>query len=380
MIKLILLFLISHIAPFMNTAGVFFTPSITVSELKDSYISAKDNRDKVKILIVPGHEPDFGGTEYHGLKERDIAVDLSEELSSLFDKNKFTVFKSRDKNDWNSDLKIFFKENWDTIDAWRDSYKNEMVRLFKTGEVKQITDGVTHNSASPDVARRLYAINKWVNEKDIDIAIHIHFNDNPRRNTNIPGDYSGFAIYIPEGQYSNYAATEAVASYINERLSKNFGVSSMPKEKSGIVQDQELVAIGRHNTVNSVSFLVEYSYIYEPFMQNKKVRDVLIKEFAYQTYLGIMDFFGEKIEKETTMLPYVWKDKNDPVDIAHLQYALLKQGLYPPEGKTKNDCPISGILGPCTEKSIDLFTKKYNIKKTELFDKLNELFGNNVRI
>src|SRR5688572_22590313 len=59
-----------------NVASVFFKPSITVAGLQTKYKtdSPASNNQKISVLIVPGHEPDFGGTEFHGVKERDIAV------------------------------------------------------------------------------------------------------------------------------------------------------------------------------------------------------------------------------------------------------------------------------------------------------------------
>ncbi|MBP9701781.1 MAG: N-acetylmuramoyl-L-alanine amidase [Candidatus Pacebacteria bacterium] len=281
-----------YIPQWANQAGVFFVQSITVSDLKTTYKKAENRRDKVKVLLVAGHEPHYGGTQYGGLKERDVAVDLAEEIKKLLDKkSEYKVFVSRDKEKWNPDLENYFIKNWETITPWKDAYQREMVRLFNTGQVKQVTDGVLHNDAPPDVARRLYGINKWVNENGLDIVIHIHFNDYPRKKLSNPGVYKGFAIYIPEGQYSNAEATKAVAEKIHSRLSKSFSPSNLPKENAGLVEDQELVAIGRHNTVDAVSLLIEYAYIYEPWLHDPALREKNIKQMALDTYLGLEDFF-----------------------------------------------------------------------------------------
>ncbi len=275
-----------------NVAGVFFTQSITVSDLKDTYKKASKRKDKVKVLLVAGHEPNYGGTEFRGIKERDIAVDIAQEIKDLLDKeSEYKVIISRDKEKWNPELENFFTKEWNGIIPWKDSYQREMVRLFNNGKVKQITDGVLHNDAPPDVAKRLYGINKWVNENGFDIVIHIHINDNPRKNTSQPGIHSGYAIYIPEGQYSNAEATKAIAEKIEGRLAQTITKSTLPKENAGLVEDQELVAIGRHNTVDAVSLLIEYGYIYEPWILNPIMRDIQIKELARQTVLGIEDFF-----------------------------------------------------------------------------------------
>ena len=275
-----------------NVAGVFFVQSITVTDLQSTYKKASKRKDKVKVLLVAGHEPNYGGTEFRGIKERDIAVDIAEEIKKLLDEeSEYKVVISRDKEKWNPEIEQFFKDEWDEIIPWKASYQREMIRLFNNGKVKQVTDGVPHNDAPPDVARRLYGINKWVNENGFDIVIHIHINDNPRKKRNLPGAYSGYAIYIPEEQYSNAEATKAVAQKIEDRLAQTITKSTLPKENTGLVEDQELVAIGRHNTVDAVSLLIEYGYIYEPWILDPVLREASIKEMAQQTVLGIKDFF-----------------------------------------------------------------------------------------
>lgn len=275
-----------------SIAGVFFVQSITVSDLKQTYKKAGRGKDAVKILLVAGHEPHFGGAEYRGIKERDLTVDIAQEIERLLsNKKEYEVVVSRDKEKWNPELEKFFTNEWDEIIPWKESYQREMIRLFNNGTVKQVTDGVPHNDAPPDVARRLYGINKWVNENNFDIVIHIHINDNPRKNTSLPGAYSGYAIYIPEGQYSNAEATKAFAQKIDDQLALSFTKSNLPKENTGLVEDQELVAIGRHNTVDAVSLLIEYAYIYEPWIQDPDMRNKNIKEMARETVLGIKDFF-----------------------------------------------------------------------------------------
>jgi len=275
-----------------NVAGVFFVQSITVTDLQNTYKKASKRKDKVKVLLVAGHEPNYGGAEFRGIKERDVVVDIAEEIQKLLDEeSEYKVVITRDKEKWNPEIEQFFKDEWDEIIPWKESYQREMIRLFNNGKVKQVTDGVPHNDAPPDVARRLYGINKWVNENGFDIVIHIHINDNPRKKKSLPGVYSGYAIYIPEGQYSNAEATKAIAEKIEARLAQTTTKSTLPKENTGLVEDQELVAIGRHNTVDAVSLLIEYGYIYEPWILDPVLREASIKEMAQQTVLGIKDFF-----------------------------------------------------------------------------------------
>lgn len=271
-----------------NLASVFFAQSVTKSDLLNKYRKG----EKIKILIVPGHEPDSGGAMFRTLKEREMALDLGENLARLFASNpRYDVTMSRDRRGWNPVLQAYFTEQWDSINAFAEAKKVEMNRLASTGPVQIVTDGVPHAAAKSDVATRLYGINKWANENEIDITIHIHFNDYPRKNMAKPGEYVGFTMYIPEIQYSNAVATEAVAQSVFRRLAETLKVSTYPKESAGIVGDQELIAIGSRNTADGVSMLIEYGYVYEEQFKDPAVRKTLLNAMALQTFRGIQDFF-----------------------------------------------------------------------------------------
>ena len=42
---------------------------------------------KVRILVVPGHEPDYGGAEFQNVKERDMTVELGQDLQGFLNDN-----------------------------------------------------------------------------------------------------------------------------------------------------------------------------------------------------------------------------------------------------------------------------------------------------
>lgn len=276
-------------------ASLFFVQSIAVTDLHYKYSLAKEGGEKVKILLVPGHEPSYGGTEFKGAKERDMAVDLAAKLSELLkNDDHFSVLVARDKTSWIPDLQTFFDTHETDIAEFTQSKKIEMASLMAAGKVQAVTDGVVHNSVSKEVWTHLFGVNKWANDNQIDIVLHIHFNDNPRKIVSKAGAYKGFAIYVPEAQYSNATTTHAVAERLFSRLGTNFPVSTMPKEAGGIVEDQDLIAIGNANTVDGVSMLVEYGYIYENRFSTAAKRTATIDSLAQQTYLGIEDFFAEK--------------------------------------------------------------------------------------
>ena len=71
-----------------NLASVFSNKSISVEQLHKKYDSVKQNQSKVRIILVAGHEPNFGGAEYKNLKERDMTVELAGYLEKFLKNNK----------------------------------------------------------------------------------------------------------------------------------------------------------------------------------------------------------------------------------------------------------------------------------------------------
>jgi N-acetylmuramoyl-L-alanine amidase len=363
-----------------NVAAVLLHRPVTVAQLKDTYASPEK---RVRILIVPGHEPGYGGAEYSNLKERELNVELSKYLGEFLKNNgRYDVMLARDNSQWSPSLMNYFISEWDEIIAFfkeskEDTYK--MIDPLAIARNKGISPlskpgSVPHVAARNDVALRLYGINKWSNENAIDIAIHVHFNDYPRAHQTSPGKYSGFAVYVPEQIYANSTTTRAVAENIFKRLAKYNAVSNLPFEDEGIVDESELIAIGAYNTANAASMLIEYGYIYEPQFQNEQVRQKTLRDLAFQTYLGLQDFFGSgndvSFSYDTLTLPNKWEQNlsqqtEQSSSILALQSALIVDGFYPPQGKSKNDCPRTGKIGPCTLSALDAFQKRYGIKGEE---------------
>lgn len=360
---------------FSNTsmpASVFFTQSVNATDMRATFDTASSTKKKLNVLIVPGHEPDFGGAEYLGIKERDMNADLALALAQyLVEDGHFEVTMTRGKEGWNPALQNYFATHDEEIKTFVYSQKGEMARLVEEGKIIRVSDAVPHNDAPSDVAMRLYGINKWANDRKADIVIHIHFNDSSPRKANQPGEHNGFAIYTPEHQYSNSEATSEIAPHIFKRLSRMFPVSSLPVEDRGIVEEQDLIAIGSNNSVDGASMLIEYGYIYEPQFKIQSVREMVLKELAFQTYLGLADFFGEVPPfagpHESTLLPYegrniVKKTSSANRGVLVFQAALIDKGFYPPEYFTKNDCPLSGFFGQCTSTALATFQNEFGIK------------------
>ncbi len=273
-------------------ATAFFAMGTTVKSLIEKYAIAIEG-DKIKILIVPGHEPTTGGAEYEDLRERQMNLELSLQLKSLLDNNpKFQTVLFRDEKGFNTNFQSYLNNNKQKIRSWVSAKKSEMLSLASEGKVNFLTPPVYHADAKSGVVLYLYGLNKWASLKNFDIAIHVHFNDNPKYNGQ--PTYEGFTIYVPEKQYSNSTSSKVLAQNIFDELIKIEPISTLPGESQGITEDQDLIAIGSYNTSDTLSVLIEYGYIYEDKFQSSSTRNQYISDAASSTAKAINDFFDSR--------------------------------------------------------------------------------------
>ncbi|MEY2664375.1 MAG: putative peptidoglycan binding domain [Candidatus Parcubacteria bacterium] len=354
-------------------ASAFFVPTASVETLKEKYrIATTQAEKKIRLLIMPGHEPKSGGAEYRNLKEREMAVELTGYLTDFIQNNhQYETIVPRSNTGWSKTFDTYFSEHMGGIKAFVSKQKAAMSTHVQSGTIKKPVTEVYHADAATEAALRIYGINKWSNENNIDVAIHIHFNDYPRSKQKLPGKYTGFTMYIPDHQYSNSSTSRAIAESIKGRMSHYYATSTFEQESSGIVEDQELIAIGAENSIDAPSILIEYGYMYQTEFQDATSRSVILKDMAYQTYLGIQDFFagnktGVSSVQDSSLFPYTWtrtiskKTKETPEtirDLLALQTVFVKEGLFPTDA-----CPRTGGFGPCTTKALAQFQKKYGIQ------------------
>lgn len=351
-------------------ASVFFVDSVTVDGLTAKYASASRGGKKVKVLIVPGHDNDSWGTEFRGVREADMNAAVGEELARILSADShFLPVLARTKDGHVKEFMDYFENEKVAVKAFAANRRQVMKDLMKASMVSREQE-VVHNKASSDVVWKLYSFNKWANENNVDIVLHLHFNDYPGRGYGRQGRYDGFAFYVPEKQFSNSNASRAVADALLAQFSRFYAESNFPLENGGIVPDQDLIAVGAYNTLDPAGVLIEYGYIYEDRFRDETIRGEFLKEFALQTYQGLNRFFGSSAETSrrypTTFLPYAFNASLSQGAAAHpsilsLQAALLFEEVYPPEGD-KRACPLTGIFGPCTARSVARFQDKYGIK------------------
>lgn len=358
-----------------QTAG-YFSDSVDIDELKERYEKFANGKkqisNRIKVLIVPGHDDKHHGASFNGLREVDLNRELAKNLYEfLIADTNFRVFLASDENGFNDRIEKYIEEEEVGIQDFRTFKKEVTNRLENSGSV-ELDQYVSHNSAPEEVALVLYGINRYANEEDFDIVLHVHFNDYSGRNLSSEGVHSGISIYVPASQFSNGSASKQFADNLFKRLTAIFSPSTNPVEQAGVIQDSELIAVGAFNSVDPIALLVEYGYIYEPQFADENLRGIVLKELAYQTYVGMKTFFDTKYAAEnfpTTLLPSVWErdlvggEKGDR-DALALQALLRIQGLYPPEGNSLKDCPMAGSFGNCTETSLKNFQKKYGLSVT----------------
>jgi len=348
-------------------AGVFFVNSITEEQLKAKPV--------VRILVVPGHDNEYSGTEYRGILESDLNVELGEYLTNYLRREpKFQVYLIRNQTGYDKDYLNYLNVHEEEIIEFQKHHKIIMETLSEFDMIESNDVSYKSNKSLSDIAKRLYGINKWSNDNGMDIVLHVHFNDYPGREFWSGGKYSGSTIYIPDRQYSNSKISRSVAEPISKFLSKFFAQSDLPieKDKQGIKETQSFIAPGAFNTLDAAGLLIEYGYIYEPQFTNPNTRESVLREMAWQTYLGVLDFFGGGSEKGSLILPYRWnfdlkKGTNDNRDVLALQFFLTNEGFYPPQSSDFNDCPVSGSFGNCTLQAVKDFQEKYSIMPSSGF-------------
>lgn len=348
---------------------------ISVADISKHY----ENAD-LRLLIVPGHSNREWGTDFRGVKEGELNLELAYYLKEEIESgnSKIKVFVTRQQNgEFAPWLAEYMRYGQQKIAEYVRTKVQQNISSLENGQIK-LVNGVYHNVASNETQRELYSINKFANDNRVDLVLHIHFNDHPGRKKSKPGKYDGFSIYIPERQFANHEGSAFFAQNISNAISKVVAVSNYPGEKAGVVEDQELIAIGANGTREGPSILVEYGYIYESQFHDARIRSEYLKELAHQTYAGISNALGTQIDKPllvSTEIPKEWKAL--PVygvrstQAISLQRSLVRAGVYPPAGKTLRDCPVSGFFGSCTKKALESLRQKYPYQLSSASNRIN---------
>lgn len=359
----------------------------TYSALKTRYLAG----GPIKILLVPGHDDEFSGASFNGAREADLNLQLARTLAGYLSQDpKIKVTLERDQNGYNQDYLNYFNANVSQVMQGVSNQSAITQQAIKTGEVI-IQNQVPHANATTTVVQRLYVLNNWIDTQGFDLVMHIHFNDYGSRYADRSGKYSGFSIYVPDSKLLNATTSKKFGDAIGQRLSETLYKSNYPAEKagadkSGAIPDFYLIAMGAYNSVAVPRALVEYSYIYEPQLQDNFFA-VTANVLARGTASGIFDFLAGKKVANQTNLDYFWQkdlsvSKKPSAGVLALQYALSELGFYPAKNLTRVSCPFTGIFGNCTTKALNAFQASRNLSQTGMAGPatrqlLNQIFTDN---
>lgn len=275
-----------------DTVGDFFAALVAPERVTPETLTAKQTAQvPINILVVPGHDDVSWGAEFLKVREADLTLELGDLVRDYFATDpRFTVTITREGGSYTEEFATYFETYSSLIWEFRDYVRSVFASAVARGDVVPKTENF-HGFAASEIAQRLYGINMWANDHRVDAVLHIHFNDYPRARRGSAGKYKGFAIYIPESQLPNARASRALAESVKERLNTVLTVSDYPQERAGVVEDQELIAIGAYGSLYPASLLIEYGYIYEPYFTDPELRAQLFPSLAALTYRGLVDFF-----------------------------------------------------------------------------------------
>lgn len=348
---------------FNRLVSQVFRETVTPESLRAGY-----ERGAFTILIVPGHDPEYPGAIYRNLREADLSLALAGRIKDNLERaGNWRIITTRDPitGQYRPEFADYFERERAAINSFRSKLRAEFASLLASNDLTPPIQTVYHNFAPAEVSNRLYGINRWANDNQVDLTLHIHFNDYPGRRGS--GRYSGFSIYIPERQLPNARASRELALAVQRELTAVMPVSDFPGEAGSPIEDQELIAVGANASRVAASFLVEYGYITESQFGIEETREAIFDELARRTARGLARYFNITPPlPETTLLPHVWNTSlqmgmRGNREVLTLQTALHRGGFYPPAGKNLNDCPLNGNFGPCVEASVIAFQIKNNL-------------------
>ncbi len=355
---------------------MFATPALaetghTQADLLNRYAAG----DPIKVLIVPAHSDIYPGAVYGKIREADMTRKLGAQMVAELSKDtRLSVTLLRDENGYIPDFLNYYLTKTTEVDDFMNAHIRSTQKKVASGAIT-VTSQAAHNTVPDDVTNKLYAISKWAGEQDYDMIINLHFNDNWPRALSARGPYAGYSVYVPETGLTNAVEGQALGRAIASRLENSIDKSNLPGEMretdaTGVIEDFKLIALGAYNTLDIPSVVVEHSYIYENWL-DPQFFPLATSILSRAVSAGVHDYLlGAKVDQKN--LTYVWKKdltltENSDVDALALQLALSELGFYPPAGKTRDDCAMTGIFWNCTRDALKAFQSARAIKPTGTF-------------
>ncbi len=348
----------------------FFIPQVVVlaAPTQESINKKYNEGQEVKILIVPGHDDEFSGARFNGIREADRTLILAKKIATDLDQNPgIIVTLARTEDGYIPELQDYFDHQKKRIERFVARSKLRTNRALESGAI-EIEPQVPHSDAPKDAALRLYGINLWADEHEYDLVVHVHFNDYGPRSA-FGGDYDGYAVYVPEGGLLGAVEGEKIGNAIANHLSRTLYKTNMPSEvgksdSKGVIKDFKLIALGANRTLATPSVLIEYAYLYETMMADdffESTSNVMRRA----TVAGIMDYITMNTHPSKN-ITYVWNNtlresKKKNINTLMLQLALADLHMYPPKNFVRAQCPFIGIYGKCTKAAVKEFQAQYDL-------------------
>ena len=229
-----------------------------------------------RILLVMGHTQDQKGAVYGELTEYELNYDLITQLEQDLVTRGCEVIVLHEDGHYSQSFQDYFETHEDKILNFRAQQKEEYAREYPMSVVTNDTD---HNYASKEATIQLYGINMWTTENEVDVVIHVHFNDYPGRVWNQVGTHTGFSLFTSLKTNDNFIESFRLAKLIEQEMLQYANRSTVEKESAGVLES-ELIAVGQANSVIVPAVLFEGGFIYEDKFTNPVQRK---KEFTDYT-------------------------------------------------------------------------------------------------
>ncbi len=260
---------------YLSCALLLLGLSVASNDLRDpvsstgcnpfSYVSSYDKKTK-RILLVPGHDDEYGGCRGKAGQEENINLAIAEDIKFFLDRDSdFVAEITRSTSGYTKPLRDF-------LDSNRKELRERALDILRE-ESSELVERYTRN----------FGLAEYSNRKKPDLTIHVHVNNDPTDST-----LQGFVTFW--SQYNNsYYRSRKFAAQIRNKLASEFPMSTSPAERHGISARPYVVLGSPWLRVKPPSVLVEYGYINDTTLAIPQTQ----MDAAFLTYQAVKAGFNK---------------------------------------------------------------------------------------
>lgn len=241
-----------------------------------------------RILLVAGHTAETEGTSYRSLSEYELNYQLMNMLEERLRATGYEVITTHEGDDYNEEFTNFFETQRQEILDFRSRQREAYEEEYPLGVVTNDTD---HNYASNLGTLQLYGVNYWANQNNIDVVLHIHFNDYPGRPNDEVGEHTGFSVFTSLKTNKNFIESFLLAKEIEREMLTYADRSTVRRESAGVLES-ELIAVGQANSTDMPSLLLEMGFIYENKFVNPISRAQEFQDYTQAITQALNTYFA----------------------------------------------------------------------------------------